>query len=105
MSKTAVIISISSDIGTALAKRWLAKGWTLAGTYRSESDAVAGLREKGAAMMACDLSRADGIAAVVSQLSTFAWDVLVIAPATLEALGCFEDIDFVFWFYYYNSIS
>jgi NAD(P)-dependent dehydrogenase (short-subunit alcohol dehydrogenase family) len=32
--RKAIVVSASSDIGTAMCRRWLARGWTVAGTYR-----------------------------------------------------------------------
>ena len=38
MKKNRIILSISSDIGFALACDWLKKGFNVSGTYRNYSD-------------------------------------------------------------------
>ena len=35
--RSAIIVSASSDIGAALAARWLKDGWQIYGTYRTRS--------------------------------------------------------------------
>ena len=45
--RSAIIISASSDIGTAMSQRWLARGWNVSGTYRTKSQAVDELHNQG----------------------------------------------------------
>jgi NAD(P)-dependent dehydrogenase (short-subunit alcohol dehydrogenase family) len=37
---SAIIIAISSDIGTAMARRWLGYGWKVFGTCRTELQTI-----------------------------------------------------------------
>lgn len=99
MTKTAIIVSISSDIGTALAQRWLAQGWTVFGTYRTRSTATAQLEAIGAKLVACDMADNEALEASCTELRhlCLAWDVLVIAAGTTEPIGPFADTDFDTW--------
>jgi len=96
---TAIIISVTSDIGTAIAQRWLSAGWDVRGTYRTESDALQHLKQQGLVAVQCDLDSAESISAAISELkqSCPKWDALVLCPATLEPIGRFAEIDFTEW--------
>lgn len=97
--KTAVIISISSDIGTALCNRWLDKGWDVHGTYRTNSDMVGILRRRGAQLVRCDLSLTSSVLQACSKLRKMCpvWDVLILAPGTQAPIGNFFETDFPSW--------
>lgn len=99
IAKTAIIISISSDIGTALARRWLARGWTVYGTYRTPTAATDQLAIAGASLVACDMASRETLEAGCVELKRLcsAWDVLVIACGTTEPVGTFADTDFDEW--------
>lgn len=99
MARTAIIISISSGIGAALAHRWLRKGWAVWGTYRTASPETAGLQAAGATLVHCDTADRDSVATACAELKCLcaAWDVLVLAPGTTEPVGLFVDIDFEDW--------
>jgi len=94
-----IVLSITSDIGIALANAWLDRGLTVAGTYRTESPALDELRGRGATLFPCDLSdRASvntAVAALVKAVPN--WDVLVVAPGTQEPVGAFVDCNFDEW--------
>ena len=97
--KQAIVASISSDIGTALAAAWLRKGWGVAGTYRTWSPAVSELREAGALVTPCDLADAGSVHAACRTLcaSTNGWDVLVLGAGTQEPVGNFAEVEFDAW--------
>lgn len=99
MPQTAIIISISSDIGTALAHRWLGQGCAVWGTYRTASEETARLHAAGATLVPCDTSDAASVNAACAELKRLcpAWDTLVVAPGTTEPVGLFTDIDFDAW--------
>ena len=44
-NRTAIVISASSDIGTAMSLRWISRGWDVTGTYRTKSPAVEEMEE------------------------------------------------------------
>lgn len=96
----AIIISVSSDIGLALAADWSHKGWEVFGTFRSPSTQLAALKKDHAVQcVACDLSHSMAIDVACRELTALcpAWDVLVLAPGDLEPIGDFKDIDIDRW--------
>jgi NAD(P)-dependent dehydrogenase (short-subunit alcohol dehydrogenase family) len=95
MSKTAIIISISSDIGDAMARRWKSAGWEVFGTYRTKSDKVNSLTEAGGRLIECDLSDTDSVIKACDSLPE--WDVLVLCPGTQDPVGLFAETDFEEW--------
>lgn len=93
------IISASSDIGHALAMHWQAKGWKVAGTYRTPSAKTADLEAAGIALVPCDLDEPSSVTTACARLVELAapWDALVICPGTLEPLGDFAACAFEDW--------
>ncbi|MCH9609782.1 MAG: hypothetical protein S4CHLAM45_01740 [Chlamydiales bacterium] len=87
----AIIISASSDIGEALAKDWIAKGWEVTGTYRSSKPSLP------IEWVHCDLADLSSVKESCKQLQSICWDTLVIAPGDLEPIGDFKDVDFDAW--------
>lgn len=99
MQKTAIIISISSDIGLAMAERWLGHGYKVLGTYRTLSPAVQALVDRGVSLVQCDLADSGSIDAAGNALvrACEAWDVLVVAPGSTEPIGPFAELTFDQW--------
>ena len=97
--KAAVVISASSDIGTAMSRRWLARDWPVIGTYRTPSATAEELSRLGMAMVCCDLSDRTSVrsACHVLREACPAWDVLVLCPGSQEPVGPFEACDFEEW--------
>jgi len=95
MSKTAIIISASSDIGDAMARRWKKTGWNVVGTYRTKSDKVNELAGEGIKLIPCDLSNKESIVKACSQFPK--WDVLVLCPGTQDPVGKFAENNFDEW--------
>lgn len=97
--RSAIIISASSDIGTAMSQRWLTRGWNVFGTYRTRSQAVDELRNKGVKLIVCDLSDSVSIGDACSNLRTLCpqWDVLVMCPGTQDPVGAFSGCSFDEW--------
>ena len=89
---TALIISISSDIGYALAKRWRQQGMDVAGTYRTPSSLVDDLNTAGIKTFHCDIGKVSSVrdACALLRHSFAQWDYLVFCPGTLEPVGAFE---------------
>ena len=94
-----VILSISSDIGKAIAMRRLKQGANVAGTYRTDSSDINQLRDAGAKMVIADFTNTESIDTACRAITSWAkaWDELIVAPGTLEPIGNFEDIDFDDW--------
>lgn len=97
--KSAIIISASSDIGSAIAEDWLTKNIQIFGTYRTYSPSVQALQKKGAQFLPCDLSKVASVKETISQLTNLGgkWDYLIMCPATQEPFGAFAEIDFDSW--------
>lgn len=96
--RRAVICSISSDIGLALAGRWMARGWEVAGTYRTRTDSLATVEAAGAQVTACDLAVRDSVEAASARLAEGGpWDVLVLAAGLQDPVGAFAETDFDEW--------
>ncbi|MCH9614507.1 MAG: hypothetical protein SP1CHLAM54_15320 [Chlamydiia bacterium] len=92
--KKAVIISISSDIGLALADKWLLEGYEVHGTYRTMSDELA--TRKNLHLYHCDLSDKHSVQEAIAAID-ITWDTLVLAPGHLEPIGNFDKVDFDAW--------
>lgn len=99
MTKTAIIVSISSDIGAALAQRWVARGWSVFGTYRTPTAVTLQLASTGVGLVACDMADFESSEAACAELKRLCpvWDILIIASGTTEPVGPFIDIDFNEW--------
>ena len=98
----AIIISVSSDIGSALASRWLARGWTVWGTYLTFYPSLRSLRERGARLIKCDLTHDlihdTSIYEVCKDLRRASpWDVLVLLPGAQDPIGPFVENRFGSW--------
>ena len=98
-NRSAIIISASSDIGTAMSCRWLARGWNVFGTYRTKSQAVDELQSHGVQLVYCNLSEPQSVRDACSSLRTLCpeWDVLVMCPGTQEPVGTFIESNFDEW--------
>ncbi len=95
----AIVISASSDIGTAAAKHWRNRGWAVSGTYRTPSQSVEELKSLGIAMTSCDLIDVTSVESACSKLEQTAgeWDVLAVCPGLLEPIGQFDEVPFDAW--------
>ena len=98
-SKKILIISISSDIGTALAKHYVNKGFSVAGTYRTASSSLNELAQLGVNIFPCDLlddNSTDSACKLLENWAVF-WDALIICPGNLDPISKFEDAEFSKW--------
>lgn len=97
--KKAIVVSASSDIGTAMCKRWVTNGWQVFGTYRTESVAVNRLQKTGVQLVHCNLSDEQSIrnACLFLQSGGKQWDILVLCPGSQDPVGPFTDTDFNEW--------
>jgi len=100
MKKTsAIIIGISSDIGTALCRKWTGNGWQVTGTYRKKTPAMKKLEKEGACFFFCDVAKPASCIAACRKLEKVcrAWDLLVMLPASLKPIGPFSEDRFSDW--------
>ena len=99
MSKSQnIIISISSDIGFSLAKKWLKSGKSVIGTYRTQSSLCDELENMGANLLHCDLEDKSSIINAISSINNLdSWETLTLAAGHQEPVGNFLDCDFKNW--------
>lgn len=97
--RSAIIISASSDIGAAMSRRWLTRGWKIFGTYRTKSQAVDELEAQGVQLVHCDFLDTQSIHDACSNLRMLcpAWDILVMCPGTQDPVGAFIECSFDEW--------
>lgn len=97
--RSAIMISASSDIGTAMCRRWKTKGWEVFGTYRTESQAVDEMSALGIKLIHCDLSDTNSIneACRILRELCLQWDVLVISSGSQDPVGRFSNCNFDEW--------
>lgn len=96
--KRAIIVSVDSDIGTALAERWQSQGIGLSGTYFKETKQLANLSKQGAALFYCDLGNRASLGRAAAQLRNWgSWDALVVCAGVLNPIGLFENVDIDDW--------
>lgn len=91
--------SITSDIGIALAKRYVADGCTVAGTYRSKK-LLPQLEEiPEERLFFCDFSDCDSINNSVEAFKKtgLKWDTLIFLAAMPQPLSAFFECDFDVW--------
>jgi NAD(P)-dependent dehydrogenase (short-subunit alcohol dehydrogenase family) len=98
-SRSAIIISASSDIGTAMSRRWIARGWDVYGTYRTRSKTTDELEQNEIELVYCELSDFASMPEACSNLRVQcpAWDVLVMGSGTQDPVGTFAECDFDEW--------
>jgi len=92
-----LIISVSSDIGFNLAKKWINDGYTVYGTFRSQSKNIKELKKIGVKLFRCDLNNNLSIDNFVKKLRKIKWNVLVFAAGTQKPIGEFKKIKFLEW--------
>lgn len=97
--KVAVLISITSDIGTALAKRYSNEGYTIVGTYRSTNQLNELTDVPNCHLFFCDISDKKSVSNFVKGYSDLGlqWDVLISCPCTPFPLNAFFECDFDEW--------
>jgi NAD(P)-dependent dehydrogenase (short-subunit alcohol dehydrogenase family) len=96
---TTLILSVSSDIGAALAHRRREQGGRVLGTFRTVSEDVRALERSGVTLVEADFADEASVARACEALrrEVDRWDELIVAPGTLEPVGLFADADFGAW--------
>ncbi len=91
--------SITSDIGIALAKRYIADGCIVAGTYRSKKLLPELSDIPGDRLFFCDFDDRSSIKASVDAFrgTGLKWDTLIFLAAMPQPLSAFFDCDFDVW--------
>lgn len=92
-----IILSVSSDIGIALARDWLERGFAVSGTFRTRTPELAELERDGLRSVALDLADKAAISFAAGELSQNPWTRVVLAAGSQEPVGLFEDVDQYEW--------
>lgn len=95
----AIVVGASSDIGAALCRDWLARGWTVSGTYRTMSDEFSTLARRLKVVVNVDFGVAASVddAGLLLKQQIPCWSVLVISPGTQDPIGAFSECHFDDW--------
>jgi NAD(P)-dependent dehydrogenase (short-subunit alcohol dehydrogenase family) len=98
-TRRAIIVGITSDIGSAIAERWLQAGVSLVGSYRTMSNAARALPLNAESLFQCDFDNDESIQRFVSEVGALrvGWSRLVVCPGTMNPIGPFESIEFSDW--------
>jgi len=97
--KNVFILGISSDIGSALAERYLSQGYNVGGTFRNKNSAMNLLAKRGASLFKCDISKKSSIRECVEKIkkSSEPWDIFISCVGYMEPIGKFFSCDFEEW--------
>lgn len=95
--KTVFVLGLTSDIGRELGKRYLSRGWRVAGTYR-HTPPPDGVFDP-ALLFRCDVTVPDDVRqlAKACRNAEVCWDVFIATVGTEEPIGPFFDCDFDAW--------
>jgi len=98
-SKVVVLVSITSDIGTALAKKYSNDGYTIIGTYRSTKQLDRLKDIPDCHLIYCDLSDKRSMAEFIEKYIEVGveWDMFVSCPCELFPIKAFFQSDFEEW--------
>ncbi len=98
MVKTVFIGSITSDIGTALARMFSEDGWDVIGTYRNSSN-LTEIKNYSKFLFYCDLSDPKTTSEVSKEFSDkgLSWDLFISCFGTQKPIGPFFKTDFDAW--------
>lgn len=93
------ILSVSSDIGHALALKFLSDGYGVVGTFRDRQSIIDLTGKPGLKLIRCDVSSRGSIGLMIDAYKTFCqpWDTFISCVGTLEPIGPFLSHDFYSW--------
>jgi NAD(P)-dependent dehydrogenase (short-subunit alcohol dehydrogenase family) len=93
-----IVLSVSSDIGTALAKEWVGNGEAIVGTYRTWSANCEELLRAGVTLIKCDFTSKKSILKAFRKIPKLEpWTVLVMAAGDQKPIGLFRETSFDEW--------
>jgi short-subunit dehydrogenase len=97
--KVVIIISISSDIGYALAKRYSELGYSLVGTYRSTRLLKKLNQIPNCHLFKCEILDKESITKFVKDFKklNLLWDLFISCTGTQKPIGNFFENDFEEW--------
>lgn len=101
MKPVVVILSVSSDIGFYLAKKYLQDGYRVIGTYRYYHRKLAKELESlpDCALFFCDVSEKAGITRFLCELKKYEirWDIFISCVGNIRPYSNFFETDFDTW--------
>jgi short-subunit dehydrogenase len=97
--KTVAIISVTSDIGTALAEKYSEKGDIIIGTYRSKEKLEELTKIKNCYLFPCDISDKESVKNLAEEFkkNNFEWDKFISCTGDILPLSPFFDGNFEEW--------
>lgn len=97
--KNVFILGIGSDIGRALAERYLNDGYSVMGTYRHKSSVKNLLSRRDIHILKCDIAKRSSVKWCVEKYKRSAkpWDIFISCVGSMEPIGKFFDCDFDKW--------
>jgi len=99
MPGTVFILSVSSDIGRALATIYADEGWTVIGTYRNFAGVETLKTHEMIHLLSCDVANPNSIQKMLEEYMALdqPWDMFVSAVGVLDPIGPWLSIDFDSW--------
>lgn len=97
--KTVIIFSVTSDIGRALAWRYLADGYRVIGTYRTKRSLSLLPSHPNLSVFPCDVGKKRTITSFLSTMREMneRWDICISCVGELRPLSPFFSTDFSVW--------
>ncbi|MFH1607980.1 MAG: SDR family oxidoreductase [archaeon] len=97
--KNVVIISITSDIGTALAKKYSEKGYNVVGTYKSKGRLDELKKIPNCHFFYCDMLNKKSVDDFIKNYKKLDlnWNIFISCPGTQKPIGKFFNCNFNEW--------
>lgn len=98
-TKTVLVLSVSSDIGLFLARRYLSLGYTVIGTYRSARQVGPLRKDPRCHLFLCDVHDRQSLSAFVQAVKKLrlTWDIFISCVGDLAPVQAFFVSDFDQW--------
>jgi NAD(P)-dependent dehydrogenase (short-subunit alcohol dehydrogenase family) len=97
--KTVFILGISSDIGKALAQRFVRDNCAVIGTYRNPGGIQDLSSQPATSLLRCNIEQADSVTEAINEYRSLSrpWDIFISCAGTMEPIGGFFEGDFDTW--------
>lgn len=96
--KIVFISSITSDIGCALAKRYIKEGWNVVGTYKSKNN-LEEIQSISKYLFFCDFTNKESVKKCIEDYNekNICWDLFIACAGTQKPIKPFFECDFDEW--------
>lgn len=93
------ILSVSSDIGHALALEYFNDGYEVIGTYRNRESVIDLIKQPRIQLLYCDIVSPESIRSMITAYRALSkpWDIFISSVGTLEPIRPFFSADFSEW--------